>query len=128
MNTGGRHTDFDAGDTTDLYPATTQTYIPGHLGGDYPVAGRSEIELAEADRAGLELADDPFDDDLAEQLAARAPRRVVTRSTLVFAAVLLAVGGFAAGAPRNTAARGAVSRAAARRPAPGSSPPRRAGP
>ena len=41
--------------------------------------------------------DDPFDDDLAEQLAAKAPRRIVTRTTVVLAAALLLSGGFAAG-------------------------------
>jgi hypothetical protein len=45
-----------------------------------------------------ELTDDPFADDLAEQLAARQPRRIATRTTAVLAAIALATGGFAAGA------------------------------
>jgi hypothetical protein len=42
--------------------------------------------------------DDPLRDDLAEQLAARAPRRLANRLTVVLAGVVLLVGGFVAGA------------------------------
>lgn len=44
-----------------------------------------------------ELSHDPFDDDLAKQLAARAPRRWATRSTVVLAGLVLVVAGFVAG-------------------------------
>jgi hypothetical protein len=44
------------------------------------------------------LDDDPFRDDLTEQLAARAPRRLANRLTVVLAGVVLLVGGFVAGA------------------------------
>jgi hypothetical protein len=53
-------------------------------------------EAVVADEAAL--ADEPFADDLAEQLAARAPRRLANRATLALAGLLLAVGGFLAGA------------------------------
>jgi hypothetical protein len=46
----------------------------------------------------VDLSADPFADDLSEQLAARAPRRYFTRSTAVLAALVLATGGFLAGA------------------------------
>jgi uncharacterized protein DUF5666 len=45
-----------------------------------------------------DLGDDPFADDLAEQLAARAPRRYTNRATVVLAGIVLLVGGFVAGA------------------------------
>ncbi len=44
------------------------------------------------------LEPDPFDDDLDEQLAAAAPRRMASRSTLTLAGLVLVVGGFFAGA------------------------------
>ncbi len=46
----------------------------------------------------VDLDDDPFADDLAEQLAQRAPRRLATRGTVVLAALVLLVAGFVAGA------------------------------
>src|SRR4051812_12034200 len=45
-----------------------------------------------------ELADDPFDDDLAKELKAREPRRWVNRGTLVLGGLVLLVGGFLGGA------------------------------
>jgi hypothetical protein len=42
--------------------------------------------------------DDPFEDDLTEQLAARAPRRLANRATVVLAGLVLVIGGFVAGA------------------------------
>jgi hypothetical protein len=42
--------------------------------------------------------DDPFEDDLTEQLAARAPRRLANRTTVVLAGLVLVIGGFVAGA------------------------------
>jgi hypothetical protein len=44
------------------------------------------------------LADDPFADDLTEQLAARGPRRLANKTTVVLAGLVLTVGGFVAGA------------------------------
>ncbi len=46
----------------------------------------------------VDLSEDPFADDLAEQLQAAAPRRWATRTTLVLAGLVLLVGGFVAGA------------------------------
>jgi Domain of unknown function (DUF5666) len=46
----------------------------------------------------LELTDDPFGDDLTEQLAARAPRRLANRTTVVLGGLVLLIGGFVAGA------------------------------
>ncbi len=45
----------------------------------------------------IDLATDPFADDLTEQLRARAPRRIVNRTTRVLGAVLLVVLGFLGG-------------------------------
>src|SRR5256885_16708052 len=42
--------------------------------------------------------DDPFEDDLTEQLAARAPGRLANRATVVLAGLVLVIGGFVAGA------------------------------
>ena len=42
--------------------------------------------------------DDPFKDDLTEQLAARAPRRLANRATVILAGLVLVIGGFVAGA------------------------------
>ena len=44
------------------------------------------------------LSDDPFADDLDEQIAAREPQHWVTRSTVALAGLFLLVGGFLAGA------------------------------
>lgn len=46
----------------------------------------------------LDLSVDPFDDDLGEQLAATAPRRIANRATVVLTGAVLVVGGFVAGA------------------------------
>src|SRR2546423_15043136 len=43
--------------------------------------------------------DDPFEDDLTEQLAARAPRRLANRATVVLAGLVLLIGGVVAGGP-----------------------------
>jgi hypothetical protein len=50
-----------------------------------------------ADAEEVDLASDPFADDLTEQLKERAPRRLVTRTTAVLGAVLLVVAGFLGG-------------------------------
>jgi hypothetical protein len=46
----------------------------------------------------VDLSADPFADDLSEQLAAREPRRYFSRATAILAALVLATGGFLAGA------------------------------
>jgi hypothetical protein len=50
------------------------------------------------DGAEVDLTEDPFADDLSDQLAAKAPRQIATRTTVILFAVFLAVGGFLAGA------------------------------
>jgi hypothetical protein len=45
-----------------------------------------------------DLDSDPFADDLGAQLEARAPRRYVTRTTVVLAGLVMLAGGFLAGA------------------------------
>jgi len=57
-----------------------------------------ETPAPETDELTIGLADDPFADDLDEQLAAREPRRWATRTTMVLAGLALLVGGFLAGA------------------------------
>jgi hypothetical protein len=56
-----------------------------------------EIESVR-DGADVDLSEDPFADDLSEQLEAKAPRQVATRTTVMLFALFLAVGGFLAGA------------------------------
>lgn len=46
---------------------------------------------------GIDLDAAPLDDDLAEQLAARAPKRWANRATVVLAGLVLLVGGFLGG-------------------------------
>jgi hypothetical protein len=79
MNVRGRHADYD---TAELDP----------IGGT-PVD--SDVVPFVED---VDLASDPFADDLGDQLAARAPRRYVTRTTVVLAGLVLLAGGFFAGA------------------------------
>jgi len=59
------------------------------------------------------MDEDPFEDDLTEQLAARAPRRLVNRATVVLAGLVLLIGGFVAGAQveKNFGHPGSVSAA-----------------
>jgi uncharacterized protein DUF5666 len=58
----------------------------------------SEADMQLAEEPEVELSDDPFEDDLTEQLAARAPRRLANRTTVVLAGLVLVIGGFVAGA------------------------------
>ncbi len=46
---------------------------------------------------GVDLDQDPFDDDLGEQLESRAPRPKITKVTVVLAGALLLVAGFVGG-------------------------------
>jgi hypothetical protein len=73
MNVRGRHAD-----TAELQPIDATAVVP----------------YAE----DVDLGNDPFADDLSDQLAARAPRRYHTRATVVLAALVLLAGGFLAGA------------------------------
>jgi hypothetical protein len=81
----GRHAEPQADDTEQFEPLTDDAEVDG-----------AEVDGAEVD--GAEVLDDPFADDLDQQLAARAPQRWVNRGTVVLAGLLLLVGGFLAGA------------------------------
>ncbi len=58
----------------------------------------SEVDVHPAEDPGAYLDDDPFGDDLTDQLAARAPRRLANRATVFLAGAVLLIGGFVAGA------------------------------
>jgi hypothetical protein len=88
MNWSGRHAEFPAS------PNSPTEEFPDFLGPG---------ELTEPASAGpepvhVDLDDDPFADDLADQLAAKAPRRFANRATVALAGLVLLVGGFLAGA------------------------------
>ena len=85
MNVSGRHAD-----TADFPAADYETAELTPLPGD-----GAEIVPFHDD---VDLHGDPFADDLAEQLEARAPKRYATRTTAVLAGLVLLVGGFFAGA------------------------------
>jgi hypothetical protein len=89
MNRTGRHADYD---TAELDPVDGR---PGPFGGDADGAGAAHAATFAED---VNLTSDPFADDLTDRLAARAPRRYVTRTTTVLAALALVAGGFLAGA------------------------------
>jgi hypothetical protein len=55
-------------------------------------------EVSVSPLSDVDLSEDPFADDLSEQLQAAAPRRWATRTTLILAGLVLLVGGFVAGA------------------------------
>jgi hypothetical protein len=78
MNVPGRHTDYDT--VADLPPV-----------GDLKTAADAD-SLHEA-----ELANDPFDDDLADRLQTRAPRKKTPRTTMALAGIVVLVGGFVGG-------------------------------
>ncbi len=66
--------------------------------------GRHSVEEATPEEitapiepAGLDDLDDPFADDLSEQLAAKAPRRYSNRATVYLVGLVLLVGGFLGG-------------------------------
>jgi hypothetical protein len=78
MNIRGRHADPAEYNTAELAP----------------IDGTEIVPFAE----DVDLASDPFADDLSDQLAARAPRRYYTRATAVLAGLVLLAAGFFAGA------------------------------
>src|SRR5690242_11310828 len=83
MDVYGRHASLQPS----AEPGTTVELATDQLsGGPY-------FEAADAD-----LANDPFADDLDNELAARATRRLANRTTTVLFGLLLLVGGFLAGA------------------------------
>jgi hypothetical protein len=82
-------------------PDVTVTALPGidlseadKSAGDQPVAD----DLAGDPAAIDDLAEDPFADDLNDRLDAMAPKRWVSRSTVVLAALVLIIAGFVGGA------------------------------
>jgi hypothetical protein len=89
MTAFGHHSDDDTEDIGPLrLPGAEDQQVDEHDTGAPPGQQRGEVDLI----------GDPFADDLADELAAKAPRRIVTRSTIVLAALTIAVGGFLAGA------------------------------
>jgi hypothetical protein len=68
---------------------------------DHPMTayGRRTDDTAELDLVrDVDLDEDPFADDLTDQLAEKAPRRFATRTTAILGAALLLVVGFVGGA------------------------------
>ncbi|MDT4989772.1 MAG: hypothetical protein QOI74_3866 [Micromonosporaceae bacterium] len=102
MNPRGPHSDYDAGSTAELaaIDAGTANGSAGYGSGDGATmfdrspAGADIVAFTD----DVDLAEDPFADDLSEQLAARAPRRYTTRTTVLLAGLVLLAGGFLAGA------------------------------
>jgi hypothetical protein len=84
MNIRGRHSDYDTAELTPL--------------AGLPMDGASATADIVPFTEDIDLAEDPFGDDLGDQLAARAPRRYATRTTAVLAGLVLVAGGFLAGA------------------------------
>jgi len=70
--------------------------VGGNFGGDTPTVESTDLAFRDSD--GVDLFEDPFQDDLNTRLAAVAPRKLANRATLVFAALVIAVVGFIAGA------------------------------
>ena len=66
-------------------------------GVDDPTRDLSD-EVSVSQLTDVDLSEDPFADDLSDQLQAAAPRRWATRTTLILAGLVLLVGGFVAGA------------------------------
>jgi hypothetical protein len=85
MNPYARHAD----DTAELEPTGVTT---AQLAPDAPP--EPEVDPAH----DVDLSQDPFADDLSEQLEAVAPRRWTSRTTMVLAALVLLVAGFVGGA------------------------------
>jgi hypothetical protein len=61
--------------------------------GGLPVGGLDDL----MDTAEVDLGDDPFDDDLSNQLQARTPLKLTSRPTLALSGIVLVVAGFLGG-------------------------------
>jgi hypothetical protein len=81
-----RHTD----DTVADLPLTGSSGRSGDVNGG--AAHRDALTVEQVD-----LSTDPFDDNLADQLAARQPRRLISRATFFVGGAVLIVGGFLGG-------------------------------
>jgi hypothetical protein len=57
----------------------------------------SGVDRADYAADGVDLSADPFHDNLADELAARQPVRLTSRTTLALGGVLLIIGGFVGG-------------------------------
>ena len=63
-----------------------------------PLTGlASGVDRADYAADGVDLSADPFHDNLADELAARQPVRLTSRTTLALGGVLLIIGGFVGG-------------------------------
>lgn len=98
----GRHTTDESTDLPDAADlADRPTAGQPAVGATDPGAGSDNTEreaaLDRLDGGVVDLDEDPFDDDLADQLEQRAPRFTPNRLTLVLAAALLVVAGFVGG-------------------------------
>jgi hypothetical protein len=78
-------TRLDPVESADPEP-TADLPLPGDL-------GSGDLDVSKMD----ELDSDPFADDLTKELASAAPKKWVNRTTIVFAALVLAMGGFVGG-------------------------------
>lgn len=97
----GRHADDD---TAEIFPtvlaadpAEPAVFAAGPADHALLAAEPTEPAVLVVGLDGIDLAADPVDDDLTEQLAARAPKRYANRATVVLAGLLLLVGGFLGG-------------------------------
>jgi hypothetical protein len=64
----------------------------------FPLTGLpGGVDRADQAADGVDLSADPFHDNLADELAARQPVRLTSRTTLVLGGVLLIIGGFVGG-------------------------------
>lgn len=91
MNWSGRHAESPVSPNS-----PTQEFPDFRAPGELTEPEPAEYELAQPGH--VDLDDDPFADDLADQLAAKAPRRFANRATIALAGLVLLVGGFLAGA------------------------------
>jgi hypothetical protein len=65
---------------------------------DLPLTGPArEADGYQAPAADVDLSTDPFDDNLADELAARQPVRLTSRTTLALSGAVLILGGFLGG-------------------------------
>jgi hypothetical protein len=95
----GRHTTDETTELPDL-PALRDASDPGDRPTEDRPAGYAaerEAALDRLDGGVVDLDEDPFDDDLADQLEQRAPRLKPNRLTLALAGALLIVVGFVGG-------------------------------